>query len=118
MRRNNDVEGDTEASADDRADDDGYTPTFQYAWAPWSGGQGLRSFYGSGREDTVDEAPREEANAGANDSWWDEGLIGLLLVVGVVLFVFPEPSTSALGILLIVTGVLAWIIEAIAGSST
>jgi drug/metabolite transporter (DMT)-like permease len=45
----------------------------------------------------------------------DEGLIGLLLVAGVVLFLFPEPSTSAFGILLIVTGLLGWAIDAIIG---
>ena len=46
-----------------------------------------------------------------DDSWWDEGLIGLLLVAGVVLFFFPEPATSAIGIGLITVGALAWIID-------
>lgn len=41
----------------------------------------------------------------------DEGLIGLLLVVGVVLFLIPEPATSGLGILLVVAGVVLWILD-------
>lgn len=39
------------------------------------------------------------------------GLVGLLLVVGVVLFVFPEPATSGLGILLIATAVVLWLVQ-------
>lgn len=41
----------------------------------------------------------------------DEGAIAVLLVVGVGLFLFPEPATSALGILLIAAGVGGWIID-------
>lgn len=44
---------------------------------------------------------------------WDESLIALLLVGGVALLLFPEPATSALGVVLIALGVLAWLIDAI-----
>lgn len=46
-----------------------------------------------------------------DDGWWDGGLITLLLVVGVVLFLFPEPATSALGIFLVVTGAVLWLVD-------
>lgn len=45
--------------------------------------------------------------------WLDEGTITLMLVVGVALFLFPEPSTSAIGILLIAAGVGGWIVDAL-----
>lgn len=44
---------------------------------------------------------------------WDESLIVLLLVGGVLLLLLPEPVTSALGVLLIAVGVLAWLVDAI-----
>lgn len=39
------------------------------------------------------------------------GLVGLLLVVGVVLFLFPEPLTSGLGGTLIAAAVLLWVAQ-------
>lgn len=53
---------------------------------------------------------REETDDG---SWLDEGTITLLLVAGVVLFVFPEPSTSAIGALLIAAGLGGWLVNAL-----
>lgn len=35
-------------------------------------------------------------------------LVGLLLLVGVILFLFPEPATSGLGATLILLGILIW----------
>ena len=74
--------------------------------------------------DRDNEAYREEEYAGYDDentgyeragedddSWLDEGLIGLVLIAGVVLFLFPEPATSGLGVLLIAIGVVAWLID-------
>lgn len=49
-----------------------------------------------------------------DDGWLGEGVAGILLLVGVVLFFFPEPATSALGIGLIVLGVIAWVAEEMA----
>jgi hypothetical protein len=46
-----------------------------------------------------------------DESWWDVGLIGGLLLVGVALFLFPEPATSAIGIGLITLGVVAWVVD-------
>lgn len=39
------------------------------------------------------------------------GLIGILLVIGVVLFFFPEPVTSGLGIALIVAAAVLWVVQ-------
>lgn len=39
------------------------------------------------------------------------GLVGLLLVVGIVLFLFPEPATSGLGVALIVIAIIVWIVQ-------
>lgn len=51
---------------------------------------------------------RQEEGEG---TWLDEGLISLVIVAGVILFLFPEPGTSALGIVLITAGVIAWVID-------
>lgn len=52
-------------------------------------------------------------DAEQSDSWWDVGLITALLVAGVVLFLFPEPVTSGIGILLLLTGAALWLVDLI-----
>jgi hypothetical protein len=32
--------------------------------------------------------------------------------VGAVLFVFPEPATSMLGVVLVLTGAIGWLVDA------
>ena len=76
-------------SADDRYTEDTYDDDETY-----------------GEYDDYDETYEED-----DGSWWDEGLIGLLLIAGVVLFFFPEPTTSIIGIALLAIGVVAWIID-------
>lgn len=45
----------------------------------------------------------------AVDPWWDSlGLAGAI-VLGVVLFFFPEPATSVLGTIIIVAAALVWL---------
>lgn len=46
----------------------------------------------------------------ADDSWLTSGLAWALLGSGVVLFLFPEPATSMVGIGLIVAGLAAWVL--------
>lgn len=41
---------------------------------------------------------------------WDAGLSTLLVFVGVILFVHPEPATSGIGLLLAGIGVLSWLV--------
>ena len=48
----------------------------------------------------------------------DEGILGeslalLLFVVGLVLFLFPEPGTSTLGLVLMVAALFVWAADAI-----
>jgi hypothetical protein len=44
----------------------------------------------------------------ANESMAGLGIVGLLLIAGIILFVFPEPATSGLGITLVVVAVIVW----------
>jgi hypothetical protein len=57
------------------------------------------------------QSARRDAERTEGDGWLDEGLIGLVLVAGIALFLFPEPATSAVGIVLITLGVIGWIID-------
>jgi hypothetical protein len=60
--------------------------------------------------------PAYDEPRGAEESdggWLDVGLIGLALIVGVILFLFPEPITSTIGVALIVAAVIAWIVDAL-----
>ena len=43
-----------------------------------------------------------------DDSWLGEGVGVALVLVGVLLFLFPEPATSLTGVLLIVAGLVVW----------
>lgn len=71
------------------------------------------------RDETYDEefeSPYDRdvyADAEDEDSLWDEGLISLLLVAGVVLFLIPEPATSTIGIALVALGAVAWAADAL-----
>lgn len=47
----------------------------------------------------------------SDDSYVEEGAAALLLVVGIILFFFPEPFTSLIGIGLIILGVLTWLAD-------
>jgi hypothetical protein len=110
--RDNDLTTDEAYETDDHADS-----FFPFIGSAFPFGLSALSRENVGGE-TVDEetAPAGETTAtdtteDEGDSWWDEGLISLLLVAGVVLFVIPEPATSALGILLISVGVVAWLVD-------
>lgn len=39
------------------------------------------------------------------------GLVGLLFLVGIVLFLFPEPATSGIGMTLIIIGVIVFLVQ-------
>lgn len=64
------------------------------------------TYDGTVDEDTYDDTARE-----GDGTWLDEGLITLLLVAGIVLFLFPEPATSGLGILLLLAGGTLWLVD-------
>lgn len=66
--------------------------------------------FGYGRDhDYEGDVEYDEADA-TDDSLLDEGLITAVLVAGLLLFVFPEPATSALGAALLVAGGIAWLV--------
>lgn len=48
----------------------------------------------------------------ADDSWLTRGLASMLLLSGILMFLFPEPATSLLGIGLIVAGLVVWVATA------
>ncbi|MFB6130444.1 MAG: hypothetical protein ABEJ28_06455 [Salinigranum sp.] len=82
---------------------------YGWNWPNW-GGRGLIAGFGAGEENDA----YAEGDADEDDGWWDEALISILLVAGVVLFLFPEPITSTVGVILIVVGLGAWIADALA----
>ncbi|MFC4451619.1 hypothetical protein [Halorussus aquaticus] len=99
---------------DDGATDDTFFPSgvggslYPTGWGVWPGGDTVDADY----DGTEGEYDGQTARANDDEgSWWDEGLIGALLLVGVVLFLFPEPATSAIGIGLVTIGVIAWLID-------
>ncbi|MFC6825597.1 hypothetical protein [Halopelagius fulvigenes] len=98
-------------------------PTIPWGWAPASFRSGDDHVTGDEDYDTVagdDEGyrrseddqfaggPDDRPSGGDDDSWLDEGLITLLIVSGALLFLFPEPATSAVGIVLLGIGIIAW----------
>jgi drug/metabolite transporter (DMT)-like permease len=45
----------------------------------------------------------------AVDPWWDAlGVAGAILL-GLILFFFPEPATSVLGVIIIIAAALVWL---------
>lgn len=62
-----------------------------------------------------DSAYDDDAYTGETDNEEDGGgwlggiSVGLLLLVGVILFFFPEPVTTEIGILLIGLAIVVWI---------
>lgn len=80
-----------------------------YSWPAWPAA-GMWEDRDEGSEEYraregVDSTPAED------DTWMENGVITLLVVAGVVLFVFPEPVTSGLGIVLMAAGAIAWLID-------
>jgi hypothetical protein len=65
------------------------------------------SAYDQGREvETTDQQ--------GGDGWWDAGLVGTLLVVGLAMFLFPEPASSGIGVALMLIGAAIWVLDVVA----
>ncbi|WP_435181677.1 hypothetical protein [Halorussus sp. AFM4] len=63
-------------------------------------------------DESFEGAEYDGADAERDDgAGWDVGVIGTLLLVGLALFLIPEPTTSAIGIFLISLGVVAWVVD-------
>lgn len=108
-------------------------PTIPWGWAPASFRSGTKDDELTGGSDSDTVAPESERYRGEgpndgqfagetagdatptagteDDSWLDEGLITLLVVTGALLFLFPEPATSAVGIVLLGVGIIAWAVD-------
>lgn len=67
--------------------------------------------FGYGRSHDYEGEDRPDEADATDDSLLDEGLITAVLVAGLLLFVFPEPATSALGAALLVAGGIAWLVD-------
>ena len=93
------------------------TGRFSYR-RPWGWG-GAWGMWPRSSEESEEEYPATQPTETRYDSestggfarHWDEGLITLLIVGGAILFLFPEPATSGLGILLMGLGVLLWLVD-------
>lgn len=99
---------------DDDASDSYFPyPASSFGWPPGVLGGGTDQ----GREDRVRGGAYEGESYSdeyeEDESWLDEGLIGLTLVAGLALFLFPEPTTSAAGIVLLLVGSIAWLADAL-----
>lgn len=82
-------------------------------WMPWGMGWGWGAGYlpwypRNTDPDEVASPPEDTATGG---SWWGESLSSILLITGLVLFIFPEPATSALGVILMLAGAFGWIVS-------
>lgn len=62
-------------------------------------------------ESTVDEDGFDGSSDDSDGEYVEEGAAALLLVVGIILFFFPEPFTSLVGIGLIILGVATWLAD-------
>ncbi len=60
-------------------------------------------------------ASRPNSGNGKNretiEDYSEEGLAALLIIIGVVLFFFPEPITSFAGIALVLIGAIVWLAD-------
>jgi hypothetical protein len=45
----------------------------------------------------------------AVDPWWDALGVAGAIILGLVLFFFPEPATTVLGVIIIVAAALVWL---------
>lgn len=107
-------EGATEGPYDESPTEKAYDDTlFPYAGSlfpfGWSSRRGVSDADETERYGDGDDVMAAEATE--NDSRWEEGLISTILVVGVVLFVIPEPATSGIGLALIAVGLFMALID-------
>lgn len=98
--------GPDDLGAADPADDSFLTAYVPYGWPSFGAG-------GTMQEDTYGETdpPGEGVGDERDETLLDEGLITLVILGGVALLLFPEPATSGIGVLLILGGAIAWLVD-------
>lgn len=80
-------------------------------WGLWPSKTAADTEYGDHEDRSGPEASGVSRRDESDDGWLTEGAITMLLVIGVALFLFPEPATSAVGIGLIAVGVIGWLVD-------
>ena len=93
-------------------------PLYSWSAGGWTVGTGWPPLY---RDEPVDDSEaaygERYEDAAVTDvgegSWWDEALASTLVLVGAVLFFFPEPATSMLGVLLMLAGAAVWLFDSL-----
>lgn len=78
-------------------------------WGLWPSNTAADAEYGDNEARGGPEA--RDTSETEDEGWLTEGVISMVLVIGVALFLFPEPVTSAVGIGLIAVGVVAWVVD-------
>lgn len=58
--------------------------------------------------DQNDQSESADTAKQSSREYSEEGLSTLLIVLGAILFVFPEPITSFAGVILVVMGAIVW----------
>lgn len=117
-----DTYGDTRGVEDEVGDqrtEDSYDDTwlpyggtmYPFEWSIWSSTADEEEVYEGEEYDQEDYDEAAVADDEEDDAGWDVGVIGTLLLVGLFLFLFPEPTTSAVGIFLLAIGVGAWVVD-------
>ncbi|UPV76600.1 hypothetical protein M0R89_18885 (plasmid) [Halorussus limi] len=118
-----DVHGDepTRDQYTDETTDDTFFPSgvgnslYPSGWGIWPAGDANDASTENEAGDDYDRRTADyDDSEGDDDGWFGEGIAGTLLLIGAVLFFFPEPSTSAIGIGLMALGVLTWVVDALA----
>lgn len=56
----------------------------------------------------TDRSTDSTSDRSLTDRFGSGELAALLIVVGIGLFIFPEPATSTIGIILIIAGIASW----------
>ncbi|NHN61458.1 MULTISPECIES: DUF308 domain-containing protein [Halorussus] len=85
----------------------GSSSLYPSGWGLWPSGDAVDA-----EQDAYGDENLESAETDDDDgSWLDEGLIGTFIVVGAILFFFPEPTTSAVGVAMLAMGVMGWIVD-------
>ena len=80
-----------------------------FEWSIWPGAREDDVY----EDESVQGADYDGEASGDEDDGlgWDEGMIGTLLLVGLALFLIPEPTTSAIGVFLLALGAGAWVVD-------
>ena len=75
-----------------------------WGWWPWASRR-------SGADEIPAHSTASETGDGSGSGLLEENVLTLLVVVGAVLFVIPDPVTTAVGAALLIVGLVAWLLD-------